>query len=103
MPQKVQRAIDLCENIANAESVAELAYESVRDGEVFTDADVKVDELYRALADADVLITKDDLKQHCTVCWASSGLFGGAHTSNCLYAEAVEYVNNNPKAAADER
>lgn len=64
------------------------AYGAVRSGEIVTDADVKVDDLYRALARIGMPAGRP-----CAVCG------GHAHyaDANCLFMEAVEYVNNNPK------
>ena len=92
-PRRVQRAIDLCENTANAGSVADLAYESVRDGEIVTDADIKIDQLYRALSSI-------SFDQYCEFC--STLTDEGPHNEGCLFVEAVEYVAKNWEAT-DER
>jgi len=84
------------------------AFIEVRDGHVFTDADVKVDQLYRALA-ATQHWRDTAVAWECIFCGVRLPLAEIAdghyrpsqdksdHELDCLYVEAVEYVTNNPK------
>ena len=66
-----------------------VALHRVRSGEIVTDADVKVDQLYRALSSI-------SFDQYCEFC--STLTDEGPHNKDCLFVEAVEYVAKNWKA-----
>ena len=77
-----------------------------------TELEAKVDQLYRALADIPLVIKPhscyDRMVFSCPVCewgkddtnwpeWADPAEHI-EHANGCLRAEAIEYVNSNPKA-----
>ena len=90
-----------------------LALCEVRNGEIVTDADVKVDQLYQALAEtADPLFPRRDPEfdgipncgrwgEMCSLCrsWHRRTDIESdfPHAKGCVYADAVEYVKNNPR------
>ena len=74
----------------------------------------KVDELYRALAidDQPIVILSERLLgksmaicRYCHAKWTAKDRLMEIreHVPNCIYAEAIEYVDNKPKATTDER
>lgn len=78
------------------------ALTQVRDGAIVTDADVKVDELYRALARGHNIRRDSQRMYQCDVCGNRWHRGKTNHADECLYAEAIEYVNNNPKEVEDQ-
>lgn len=60
---------------------------------------MKVDELYRALAQSKPYVINGNGYSRCLQCLVLGDWQSGdtRHSKECLYAEAVEYVSNNPK------
>ena len=78
---------------ANAiDAAGELIRKACRERDRADAAEALVDRLVRALARADVLITKDNLGQQCTVCGESSHFFTGTHAEDCMKVWATEHI-----------